>query len=176
MPETTTRTDLPTAMPAPHHRARRFVGDTWRALPGLTRRAVSALLRLSWHLDVTVVIDAEIHAADRATAVALLQQYLQDPGTRLVAYRPSRGPEGWRPVADVTVPQLRVVTVHDGHDDTDAPWSATVIANARITVPARDVDANIFFDVEPEPRTDDVIGRVLTSHRDLTRAYRRGDR
>lgn len=173
MPETTSTTapvNHYAHRPSPYDRAHRIVRNTWRALPNLARRAVSAPLRLSWHLEVTVVIDAEVFAEDHTTAATLIEQYLHHPDTRLVAYCPSHGPTGWRHIASTTLTQLRDVTVeHDDHYDANDPWPVTVVATARITLPARDVDADVYFDIEPDPQAQDPIQRVLTSHRELTR-------
>lgn len=80
--------------PRPHLRARaRRTGLRARhALVCLARRAVSAPLGLSWRLDLTVFVDAEVVADHRESAMATLQEFLRHPQTSVVVSCPTVGP------------------------------------------------------------------------------------
>lgn len=86
-----------TVKPCPYlwARARRTARYLREALTRLGIRAISAPLRLSWRLDVTVGVDAEVVAADPDTARAAMERFLHDT-TRVVAVTPGPGLIGWR--------------------------------------------------------------------------------
>jgi hypothetical protein len=163
MVHTVMPTDIYQPSPRRQRLLHRITRDARRALPHLARRAVSATLRLSWQLDITVIIDADVFTDDSADAAALFEQYLLHPDTRLVAYAPSDGPTGWRDIATASIAGLRDVTVaEDGNADINFPWSARALTTLRITVAADDLDPDMYLDIEPEAPATGTVRNILT--------------
>jgi hypothetical protein len=170
-------TVLPTGIyqPCPrHHLLHRITRDPWHELLHLARRAVSATLHLSWQLDITVVIDADVYTDDRAGAAALFEQYLRHPQTQLTAYGPSLGPIGWRDIATGPVTAPRDVTVDDngngnGNAEINFPWSVQALATLHITVAAGDLDPDMYVDLEPDGPEPGNVRNILAVIHTVTR-------
>jgi hypothetical protein len=127
MVHTVMPTDIYQPSPLRHHLLHRIARDARRALPHLTRRAVSAMLRLSWQLDITVIIDADVFADDRASTATMFERHLPHPDTRLVAYGPSLGPIGWRDIATVSITDIRDVTVTETAPRISMPYGTPAL-------------------------------------------------
>jgi hypothetical protein len=149
-------------------RLRRLAGNTLRLARRSLRRAVSAALRLSWQVDVTVLVYAEVRCNDRDTAAQLFRQYLTANacqfdlvcpaherflGQGVWAARSNRlnaNCAGWRTLASTPVTDLRDVAVDDNaHVDDGWPFDVVAAATARFTVAARDADSDMYVDLEP---------------------------
>jgi hypothetical protein len=169
MVDTVVPTDI--YQPAPRHRwLRRIVRDPQHQLLHSARRAISATLRLSWQLDVTVTIDADVFTGQRADAATLFTHYLLHPQAQLTAYRPSLDPSGWRFIATGPVTALRDVTVDDdGDPEINFPWSVRALTTLRITVAAGDLDPDMYVDVEPDGSATGTVRCVYTVIQAVTR-------
>ncbi|WP_204012767.1 hypothetical protein [Virgisporangium aurantiacum] len=153
-------------------RARRAASRLREALTGLSIRAVSAPLRLSWRLDVTVGVDAEIDAADGDSARAALQRFLHAPQTRIVMYAPDRGPTGWRELANGSVDKIHpIVAEPDDIYDPPTIWMVSTTVTSSMTAAPhdaahvdRDSDVDITPFVVPSP-----IRHVIASNQTIRR-------
>ena len=134
---------------------------TRRLLRRTARRVYSAALRLSWQLDITVLLDAEVIGDDRDSVARLTQQYLLRRATHIVVVTPAGAPTGWRDLAITPITGLREMTVDD-NDDRDVGWPRTVatVATIRIVLPARHADADLYAHVDPLPGIDRAICRI----------------
>jgi hypothetical protein len=151
---------------------------TWLGL-----RAVAVSLRLSWRLDVTVGVDAEVTAADPDSARTALLRFLHDTA-RVVAVTPGPGGIGWRELGGVPVEQIGGIVAgpddladledpEDPEDREDPPaiWTVSTVVTATIMVSGRDAalvhgcyfDGYSYGDLTPytEPWP---ISRLITDH------------
>ena len=138
----------PSITPQPHARPRPLLRyrvhairlDLHEAVKRQGRRVISALLRLSWRLEVTVGVQAEIYANDPTTAQALLEELLTKADSRLVVYTAGRrtDPQPWR-----TITSAPIRTLHDTtttFENISESWIVTTYVIASVLIPAGDVD------------------------------------
>jgi hypothetical protein len=140
------------------------------------RRAVSAPLGLQWEFDVTVMVDAVVHADNAAAAALILQQYLNQPATRMVVACPSDEPFGWRELLSTAVAQVRDVITETEHHDDGWSWEVSATATVTFTLAARDADADLDIDLDPLPKYQQPFGRinVLPMNTTVRAVQRRG--
>jgi len=176
----TTICDLPRAplRRRVHHAVRQFGWATTRS----ARRVVSVLLHLSWRMDVTLAVDAEIFAADPDTAAATLEEFLRQPYRRVAVYSLAcRGePAVWRELGSAPIHTLRDTSVNldEGWDT----WRVATVATASVIVAARDIGPYSDSGLVPYPvlsapsyLTAPAITGLVTQelHRSLTPVRRR---
>jgi hypothetical protein len=140
------------------------------------RRVISAPLGLQWKFDMTVMVDAVVHADDAAAAALILQQHLNQPATRMVVACPSDDPFGWRELLSTPVAQVREVTTETEHHDDGWSWEVSATATVTFTLTARDADADLDIDLDPLPKYQQPFGRVnvLPKHTTVRAVQRRG--
>lgn len=129
---------------------------TLRLREALTRvsiHVIAALLGLSWRLDITVLVDAEVRATDPDRAQAAVQQVLHDPDTRVMVSTPDRWRGGWRDLCSAPVGECGQIVVEP--DDIDEPstiFAVSAVVTASAIVAARDaaiVTSDSWGDITP---------------------------
>jgi hypothetical protein len=109
-----------------------------------------AVLHLSWQLTVAIELDAEVVSEDEMIALTTVEKFLRDPDTRVVVYRPHRGPIGWREQGHAPIEYLSLYVVELDRPEGPFAFSVRGVATATVTVPARDADLIYSYaDLEP---------------------------
>jgi hypothetical protein len=114
-------------------RLHRTVRDIHHRLTGLPRRAHASLLGLSWHMQITLIVDATLDTADPDLAETVVRRFLTEPATRVeVSDLWDRHHIGAAPIT--TIASITVHHINEEYDTCEV--TATITTN--LAVNARD--------------------------------------